>query len=114
MSTAEKIAFFFGTCLPIIPVWYAGTSSAWSRDGDPGILGPRFRGAAHLPRDHRAGPAHLAHVGAALASITSVLLLAWIPWNLGLLIAGADRHGRGRRDRTPDDAARRTPRRAAS
>jgi hypothetical protein len=30
----------------------------------------------------------LAHVGAALTSVTAVLLLAWIPWNLGLLIAG--------------------------
>jgi short subunit fatty acids transporter len=30
----------------------------------------------------------LAHLGAALTSVTAVLLLAWIPWNLGLLIAG--------------------------
>jgi predicted branched-subunit amino acid permease len=51
----------------------------------------------------------LAHVGAALTSITAVLLLAWMPWNLGLLIAGMIGMIVGRGDRAADGAARRAP-----
>ena len=89
MSTAAKVAFFLGTCLPIIPLWYAGTvagvvagtaiPASWGLDFVVpltflAIIAPALR--------------TLAHLGAALTSVTAVLLLAWIPWNLGLLLAG--------------------------
>jgi predicted branched-subunit amino acid permease len=114
-STGEKVGFFFGTCLPVIPVWYAGTivgvlagtaiPASWGLDFVVpltflAIIAPALR--------------TLAHVGAALASITAVLLLAWIPWNLGLLIAGIIGMVVGaeiERRTTPRGAA---PRRAAS
>ncbi len=89
MSTSAKVAFFLGTCLPIIPLWYLGTivgvvagaavPASWGLDFVVpltflAIIAPALR--------------TLAHVGAALTSVTAVLLLAWIPWNLGLLVAG--------------------------
>jgi hypothetical protein len=53
-------------------------------------------------------------VGAALAAVTAVLLLAWMPWNLGLLMRGLIGMVVGaeiERRTTPNGAP---PRRAAS
>jgi predicted branched-subunit amino acid permease len=115
MSTAAKIAFFLGTCLPIIPLWYAGTvAGVVAGAAIPASWGLDFVVPLTFLAIIAPGLRSLAHVGAALASVTSVLLLAWIPWNLGLLIAGLIGMAVGaeiERRMTPKGAP---PRRAAS
>jgi len=89
-SLAQRIAFFFGTATPIIPMWilatYVGAVVGTAIPPEFGldfavpitflaILGPALRTPAH--------------VAAALAAVTTAILLAWMPWNLWLLIAGA-------------------------
>jgi hypothetical protein len=51
-------------------------------------------------------------VGAALASVVAALALAWVPWNLGLLVAGVTGMIVGaeiERRMTPPGAAPRRP-----
>src|SRR6056297_1699877 len=89
LSTRAKVAFFFGTSLPIVPLWYAGTLvGALAGTAIPASWGLDFV----VPLTFLAiiAPAlrTRAHVGAALASVVAALLLAWVPWNLGLLAAG--------------------------
>ena len=89
LSTDEKVAFFFGSCLPIMPLWYAGTLvGALAGTAIPASWGLDFV----VPLTFLAiiAPAlrTLAHVGAAFSSVVAVLLLSWVPWNLGLLLAG--------------------------
>ena len=89
LSVPEKVAFFVGVSMPIVPLWYGATligvlvGSAippeWGLDFAVPItflalVAPALRTAAH--------------VAAAVTSVTVVLLLAGLPWNLGLLVAG--------------------------
>jgi len=89
LSTSAKVAFFLGTALPIVPLWYLGTlvgivagaaiPASWGLDFVVpltflAIIAPALR--------------TLAHLGAAFTAVVAALLLASLPWNLGLLIAG--------------------------
>jgi len=89
MTLPEKLAYFAGTSLPIVPAWYAFTYAgavlgtqipeSWALDFALPItflalLAPMLRTPAH--------------VIAALVSIVVSLLMAWVPYSLGLLIAG--------------------------
>jgi predicted branched-subunit amino acid permease len=90
MTVPDRVAFFFGTATPILPLWIAATYLG-------AVLGtaipPEFGLDFAVPITFLAivGPALRtpAHVAAALASITTAIVLSGIPWNLWLLIAGA-------------------------
>jgi predicted branched-subunit amino acid permease len=81
----QRIAYFFGTVAPICPLWYVFTLV--------GALVPEsFALDFAVPITFLALITPMvrsrAHVAAALVSITVALLLAFLPYNLGLLVAG--------------------------
>jgi predicted branched-subunit amino acid permease len=89
LSLPARVAFFLGTCLPIVPLWYAATLfGALVGSAIPPEWGLDF--AVPITFLALTAPAlrTAAHVAAALISVTVVLLLAGLPWNLGLLAAG--------------------------
>ncbi len=85
----QKLAYFWGTVAPVCPFWYIFTLVG-AMIGAPipeefaldfalpicflAIITPMLRTRAHL--------------AAALVSIALALIFAWLPYNLGLLIAG--------------------------
>ncbi len=84
----QKIAYFFGTIVPICFVWYLATLAG-------AALGTRIPDAWALdfavPITFLAlvapGLKSLAHVTAAVVSVAVALLLAFLPYNLWLLVA---------------------------
>ncbi len=89
MPLAEKIAFFFGSAAPIVPVWYGATlAGALLGRGIP----PEFALDFAVPITFLAIIAPmvrtLAHLVAAIVSIAVALLLSGLPYNGGLLVAG--------------------------
>ncbi len=88
-TLAERIAFFWGTATPIIPLWI-GASYLGALVG--AAIPPEYGLDFAVPIAFLAilGPAlrTVAHVGAAFASVVVAVLLAGLPWNLWLLIAG--------------------------
>ena len=87
-SVAWKTAFYFGVLLPIVPLWYAG-SYAGAVLGD--AIPPEYGLDAAVPVAFIAvfAPAlrTLAHLAAASVAIAVALALAFLPWNLGLIVA---------------------------
>jgi 4-azaleucine resistance transporter AzlC len=89
LTSAERYAYFFGTNALIAPCWYGATLAG-------ALLGNRVpEGLALdfvLPLAFLAmiGPMlrTTAHVVAALVAITTALAAAWLPYNLGLIVAG--------------------------
>ncbi len=90
MTVPQRMRYFFGTVTPITPLWILGTylgavlgaqiPESWALDFALPItflamIGPMMR--------------TMAHVVAALVAITVALLTVAVPYNLGLLIAGA-------------------------
>lgn len=88
MSTAEKLAFFFGSATPLVPVWYVATFvGALLGQAIPkeyaldfavpvtflALIGPMLRTPAH--------------VTAAGVSVAASLAFSFLPYNSGLLIA---------------------------
>ncbi|RFP90178.1 branched-chain amino acid ABC transporter permease [Rhodobacteraceae bacterium 63075] len=84
----QRLTYFFATCLPVIPLWYLMTLvGALIGESIPegaaldfavpitflAIIGPMLRTPAHM--------------AAALAASVAALLLTWVPYNLGLIIA---------------------------
>ncbi|MFW5654997.1 MAG: AzlC family ABC transporter permease [Roseicyclus sp.] len=88
-SVPAKVAFFFGTATPVVPLWVAATllgalvGAAVPADWGLDFVVPVTFLALVAPALRT-----LAHLGAALASVTVMLLAAGLPWNLGLLVAG--------------------------
>ena len=89
-SWRDKVGYIAGTALPVVPAWlgstWAGASlgtrvpESWSLDfALPlcflALVGPMLRTRAH--------------VVAAFVSVAGALALAWVPWNLGLILAAA-------------------------
>jgi len=87
-TVAQRMAFFFGVVTPIAPGWVAMTAlGLWLGEGVPAwmaldfampicflaLIGPMMRTAAHL--------------AAGFTSVALALLLAGVPYNLGLLVA---------------------------
>ncbi|MEM8823248.1 MAG: AzlC family ABC transporter permease [Pseudomonadota bacterium] len=87
-SVPEKVAYFAGTALPVFPVWVGSTwvgavlgaqmPDTWELDfalplAFLALIGPMLKSRAH--------------VAAAFVSVAGTLLLWWIPWNLGLIVA---------------------------
>lgn len=89
MGLDERVAYFFGTNLPIVPVWYLATlggavagsriPQSWALDFALPIAFLAM--AAPMLRT-------LAHVIAAGVAIVTAILAAGLPYNLGLLVAG--------------------------
>lgn len=90
MTVPQRVAYFMGAITPVCPMWYAFTllgalggaaiPEAWALDfAVPitflAIIGPLLRTAAH--------------VAAALTSVVASLAFAGVPYNLGILLAGA-------------------------
>ncbi|RXV59669.1 branched-chain amino acid transporter AzlC [Roseovarius sp. A46] len=88
-SVPARLAYFFGVVTPICPLWYVFTLvGALVGNAVPtglpldfalpitflAMIGPMLRTPAHMV--------------AALVSVTLALALAWLPYNLGLLLAG--------------------------
>jgi len=89
MCLRAKVAFFFGAVSPVVPFWFAmsvvgaliGTTipDTWPLDfalpiAFIAMIAPMIRSAAH--------------VSAAMVGVVAALLLAGLPYNLGLLLAG--------------------------
>ncbi len=87
-TPTQKMAYFLGVAAPVVPVWYLAT---WAG----AVLGSAV--PPGLPIDFAVPITFLAlimpmlrsaaHVVAALVSIIGVLLFAFLPYNLGLLVA---------------------------
>jgi predicted branched-subunit amino acid permease len=89
-SPAEKAAFFFGSVLPVCPVWYLSTAlGAQLGTAIPPALSIDFA----VPLTFIAIVAPLlrspAHIAAAVVSVALALGLAGLPYNTGLLLAAA-------------------------
>ncbi|MEM9268645.1 MAG: AzlC family ABC transporter permease [Pseudomonadota bacterium] len=88
LSLNDKVGYFFGAVSAICPLWYFSSYLG-------AVLGaaipPEFALDFAVPITFIAIVApslrSLAHVAAALVSIVLALLLAWIPYALGLMIA---------------------------
>ncbi len=90
MTAGQKMAFYFGTITPVCFPWYLAT---WAG----GVLGASL--PPGLPIDFAVPITFLAlitpmlrtaaHVAAASVSVVVALALAWVPFNLGLLVAAA-------------------------
>lgn len=88
-TPAQKMALYFGAVTPVIPVWYAMTVvGALIGSAMPAGLALDF--AVPITFIAMIAPAlrTVAHIAAALASVILALLFAFVPFNLGLIIAG--------------------------
>jgi predicted branched-subunit amino acid permease len=87
-TLAEKTAYFAGASTPICPVWYAFTYiGAVLGESIPTSYGLDF--IVPIAFLAMVAPAlrTYAHMAAAFISITLALMLWWVPFNLGLMIA---------------------------
>lgn len=87
-TVPEKVAYFFGVITPICPMWYAMTLlGALIGNAIPPEFGLDFAVPitfiALIAPMLRTG----AHRAAALASVVLALGFAWMPFNLGLMVA---------------------------
>jgi predicted branched-subunit amino acid permease len=89
LSVAAKVAFFFGTATPVIPLWCVATvAGVLAGTAVPPELGLDFIVPVTFLAIVAPALRTLAHVGAAVSSVLVMLLVAGLPWNLGLLAAG--------------------------
>ncbi|WP_371156700.1 AzlC family ABC transporter permease [Jannaschia sp. 2305UL9-9] len=87
-TVADKAAYLGGVAVPVFPAWVGATLAgavlgaripeSWSLDfvlplAFLALVGPMLKSRAH--------------VTAALVSVTGALVLSWMPWNLGLIVA---------------------------
>ena len=84
----EKLAYFFGAITPIAPLWY-GFTLVGAVAGQ--AIPPSFALDFAVPITFIAivAPAlrSLPHIAAAFVSVSVALLLAWLPYNSGLMVA---------------------------
>lgn len=88
LSRQEKMAFFFGSMAPVCPLWYLFT---WVGAVAGTQIPPEYALDFAVPITFLALFAPqlktLPHVVAALVSVALALGLAWVPYNLGLIVA---------------------------
>lgn len=88
MSVPARVAYYLGTVLPIAPFWYVLTYVGAVAGTQ---IPPEFALDFALPITFIAmiAPAlrTLAHIAAAVTSIVVALLMAWMPYGTGLLVA---------------------------
>ncbi len=88
MPTARKMAYYFGTAIPAWVAWYVATfSGAWFGTRIPPALALDFAPAIIFLSLITPMLRTLAHVAAALTSVVVALVLAFLPYSTGLLIA---------------------------
>jgi predicted branched-subunit amino acid permease len=85
----SKLAFYFGAITPVAPLWYLGSLIGTALGGQ---LAPDLPVDFIVPITFLAlvGPMlrTVAHGAAAAMSVVAALVLAILPWNLGLPLAG--------------------------
>lgn len=89
MTLAQKTAYFFGTCVPVVPSWCIATLvGALLGESIPTDWGLEF--AVPVAFIAMVAPALRtpAHIAAALSSIGLAMAFSGLPYNLGLLPAG--------------------------
>ena len=89
MPTPQRMAYFFGTCTIVTPLWMGATivgaligtqvPESWGLDfvlplAFLAMIGPMLRTPAHM--------------AACLAAVVTALLAAGLPYNFGLIVAG--------------------------
>ena len=88
MSVAARVAYYLGTVMPIAPFWYVLTYVGAVAGTQ---IPPAFALDFALPITFIAmiAPAlrTVAHIAAAVTSIVVALLMAWMPYGTGLLVA---------------------------
>jgi predicted branched-subunit amino acid permease len=88
MSAAEKVAHFFGNVTPVCGPWYVATyAGAVAGTAIPEALALDF--AVPITFIAIVAPAlrSLPHLVAAVVSVAVALVLAWLPYNLWLIVA---------------------------
>ena len=88
-SVSQKVAYFFGVMSPVCPMWYAATLvGALIGNAIP----PEYALDFAVPLTFIALTAPMlrtaAHRAAALVAVALALGFAWLPYNLGLMVAG--------------------------
>lgn len=89
MTTGQKFAYFMGAVTPVAPNWYLWTLiGAWIGKSIPPELALDF--AVPITFLAMLGPMLRtgAHVAAALVAVACALIFAFVPYNLGLILAG--------------------------
>ncbi len=89
MTLAQKASYFFGVITPVCPNWYLWTLVG-ALVGQTIPAGFALDFALPITFLAMIGPMLRtgAHVAAAMVSVTCALAFAFLPWNLGLMVAG--------------------------
>lgn len=85
---SEKVAYYFGSATPICPIWYLFSYiGAVVGEAIPAEFGLDY--IVPITFLAMVAPAlkSVAHIAAAATSIIVALLLVWVPFNLGLMVA---------------------------
>lgn len=88
MTVPERVAYYFGVITPIVPLWYLFTLiGAMVGQSIPPEMALDF--AVPITFIAMIGPMlrTLPHILAAVVSVALALGFAWVPYNLGLMIA---------------------------
>jgi 4-azaleucine resistance transporter AzlC len=90
MTLSQKFAYFLGVITPVFPAWY-GATLVGALVGQ--AIPPAFALDFAVPITFLAmiGPMlrTKAHIAAAVVSVVTALCFAFLPWNLGLMVAAA-------------------------
>lgn len=85
---SDKMAYYFGTIFPSAVAWYGATFvGAWFGTAIPAEFALDFAPAIVFLAIVAPMLKSLAHIAAAITSITAALVLAFLPFSTGLLIA---------------------------
>jgi len=88
LTRQQRIAFFLGSVSPIVPMWSAATAlGIWLGEGIPSWMAFDFAVPICFLAIIAPMMRTLAHMIAAVTSIVVALLLAGVPYSLGLLVA---------------------------
>lgn len=88
LTVPQRVAYFFGAVTPVCPMWVVATGlGIWLGDGIPEWMALDFAVPICFLAIIAPMMRTLAHMIAAVSSIVFALLLAGLPYNLGLLVA---------------------------
>jgi len=88
LTVPQRIAFFFGAVTPVCPMWVVATGlGIWLGEGIPEWMALDFAVPICFLAIIAPMMRSIAHVVAAVVSIVLALILAGLPYNLGLLVA---------------------------
>ena len=88
LSVPQRVAYFFGAVTPVCPMWVVASGlGIWVGDGIPEWMALDFAVPICFLAMIAPMMRTLAHLAAAVVSIVFALLLAGMPYNLGLLVA---------------------------